>query len=48
MFAATKGLVDRYEDLRQEVLPNEIGSPLGLSVFLRQGMVDGNCVSQLK
>lgn len=35
----TKILVDRYEHLRQEILSNEIGSQLGLSVFLRQGMV---------
>lgn len=39
MFATAEGLGDRYEDLRQEVLSNEIGSTLGLSVFLRQGMV---------
>lgn len=31
-------LVDRYEHLRYEVLSHEIGSRLGLSVFLRQGM----------
>lgn len=34
-----KVLVDRYEHLRQEVLSGQIGSPLGLGVFLRQGMV---------
>ncbi len=32
-------LVDRYEHLREEVLSNEVGSRLGLGVFLRQGMV---------
>ncbi len=35
----TDVLVDRYEHLRQEVMSNEIGSRLGLGVFLRQGMV---------
>ncbi len=35
----SKILIDRYEHLRQEILSKEIGSQLGLSVFLRQGMV---------
>ncbi len=34
-----EALIDRYEHLRQQVLSNEIGSRLGLSVFLRQGLV---------
>lgn len=32
-------LVDRYENLRREVLSDEIASRLGFGVFLRQGMV---------
>ncbi len=38
-FVADTALTDRYEALRREVLSKEISSPLGLSVFLRQGMV---------
>jgi hypothetical protein len=36
---APEVLVDRYEHLRQQVLSQDIGSRLGLSVFLRQGLV---------
>ncbi len=32
-------LVERYEHLRQEVLSTGIGSRLGISVLLRQGLV---------
>jgi hypothetical protein len=32
-------LVERYEHLRQEVLSNGMGSRLGISVLLRQGLV---------
>ncbi len=32
-------LVQRYEDLRREVMANEVDSPLGLSVLLRRGLV---------
>ncbi len=34
-----EALVERYEHLRCEVLAREVGSQLGLTVFLRQGMV---------
>ncbi len=34
-------LVERYEHLRQEVLSTGIGSRLGISVLLRQGLVAG-------
>lgn len=39
MRLAPETLVDRYEHLRQQVLSQDIGSRLGLSVLLRQGLV---------
>ena len=36
---APEALVNRYEHLRQQVLAQDIGSRLGLSVLLRQGLV---------
>lgn len=39
MRSPAEALVEHYEHLRREVLAHEVGSQLGLAVFLRQGMV---------